>query len=651
MKRYLILLTACLIGLIGCDKPIEETQTEPASLELLKKLVTADPKGGEVVVGFVVSNPDGSELQARCADAWCHSFEFPEDGMMTFMVDANTSASSRITNVYIQYGKIEQKFTLSQAGGGEDLEAIAKMDFDISYVINGPEVKMTVKPEFDNVRYYFAYSTKEEIDKIGADKIQGAIKANVQQFLQGEINAMVNYSGYTVTQALDEYTGYGVRTASMTINARTDYVGWACAISNEVMVISDVVMSEFRTGDVPPSDNKISVKIDDVNCDRVSFSVDTSNEDQYAVYVLPAGQVDGKTDEQLVEMFNTSPDVTVYLQFGDYAASQVGLSENTEYYILAYGFKWGMATTDIVRTKFKTLTYEGGTPSFTFNMEKLTNIRLSGNIECSASTFLYYSDYCEADATAEELLEEIEETIDWYVNKAGYYPDRISLMRVIGTRGVTGFDYRGEYILPETGYKLFAIAIDEKTGKFCTDVIFSETFTTPGVSTVSVNAYYNHYFDAITIAERYPATGYVPEYVNGFAVVPLLIESNENVSDYYVDIFTDDLSDTSYPTDNQLFVSLYERGQHNHTPVFILCDFYNTTKKPLTISSVAVDKDGNRGPVQRTVIQLQFSGCSDPAEFAQYLQTTSAAVKAAEVNTGKSRRSRLETLIKKDLNE
>lgn len=655
MRRYyrlIILFTLCLVGFFGCGKPLEEDPTKPASLELLKKLVTADPKGGEVVVGFVLSNPDGSQLEGRCADSWCHDFKFPEDGMMTFTVDANTEASSRITNVYISYGEIEVKFTLSQAGGGEDLEAISKMKFDISYVINGPEVKMTVDPEFDNVRYYFAYSTKEEIDNIGADRVQAIIKANVQQFLQGEVNALVNYSGYTVTQALDEYTGYGVRSASMTINARTEYVGWACAISNEVNVISDVVMSAFKTGDVPPSDNRISVKIDNINCDRVSFSVDTSNEDQYAVYILPAEQVEGKTDEQIVEAFNTSDDVTVYLQFGDYSATQVNLENNKDYYVLAYGYKWGMATTSIVREKFKTIAYEGGTPSFTFNMEKVNNFRLSGNVECSASTFLYYTDYCDADTKAEDIISELNETIDWFVNKAGYYPNKISLMRVIGTRGTTDFDYKDGYIVPEGNYKLYAIAIDETTGEFCTEVIFSETITTPKVSEIKVRAYYNHYFDAIAIAEKYPQTGYVPAYVNGYAVVPLIVETNENVADYYVDIFTDDLSDTSDPTDHQLFMSLYERGQHNRTPVFVLCDFYNTTKLPLTISSVAIDKDGNRGPVQRTVIQLPFSGCADPSEFAPYLQSdASMTSKAAEANVAKKRTTRLETLIKKDRNE
>lgn len=654
MKRFynlLILCTLSLTAVFSCTDPADEATSKPASLELLSSLVTVEPEGGEQVVGFVITNPDGSELSGRCADEWCHSFEFPEEGMMTFIVDANTGTNSRIANVYIQYGDIEKKFTLSQAGGGEDLEAIATMDFDISYRINGPEVKMTVRPEFDNVRYYFAYSTKEEIDNIGADKVQAVIKANVQKFLQGEVNAMVNYSGYTITQALDEYTGYATRSATMTVNARTDYVGWACAISNEVTVISDVVMKEFRTGDVAPSDNQISITIDNVNCDRVSFSTHTTNEDQYAVYVLPADQVEGKSDDEIVALFNTNPDVTVFLQFGDYSATQVGLASDSDYYVLAYGYKWGMANTAICKEKFHTLTYEGGEPSFTFNMEKLTNIGMAGSIECSPSTHLYYTDYCDADATEEELLEELEFAIDWYVNDAGYYSSRIELMRVIGTRGVFNFNYNDEYIVPDEGYKLYAIAIDETTGEFCTDIIFSETYTTPGVSDVTVNAYFNHYFDAIAIAEAYPETGYVPEYVNGYAVVPLIVESNDNVADFYVDIFTDDLSDTTYPSDNQLFNSLYGYGQHNTSPVFILCDFYNTTRLPLTISAVAIDKDGNRGPVQRTVFETPYSGCADPAEFAQYLQTASTTSKADEANIKKSHTTRLEKLIKKDRNE
>lgn len=652
MRRfYKLIISAvlCMAAAYSCGDPIEE-EKKTAALELLDKLVTAEAEGGTMMIGFVITNPDGSGLQGRCDDDWCHSFEFPEEGMMTFAVEPNTGTDSRITSIYVRYGEIEKKFTLSQAGGGENLEAIATMDFDISYDINGPEVKMTVNPEYKNVRYYFAYSTKAEIDEIGEDNIQAVIKANVQKFLQVEVSAMVNYSGYTVTQALDFYTGYGKRSASMTINARTDYVGWACAVSNEITVISDVVMKEFRTGDVAPSDNQISVNIDNVNCDRVSFSVNTTNEDQYAVYVLSADQVEGKSDEEIVELFNTTPDVTVFLQFGDYSSTQVGLEEDTDYYVLAYGYKWGMANTAICKEKFRTIKYEGGTPSFSFNMEKVTNIGLKGSIGCSPSTFLYYTDYCEADATAKDILSELEDAIDWYVNEAGYYHDRISLMRVIGTRGTCGFEYADEFITPETGYKLYAIAIDETTGEFCTDVVFSETYRTPEVSSVTVNADYKHYFDAFEIAITYPESGYDKDIVNGYALLPLSIEKDEDVAEFYVAVFTDDLSDTSYPTDEDLFASLYKYGQHNINPVFVLCE-YNI---PLTISSVAIDKNGNRGKVQRTVIELPHDETSDVEGFEEYLSTRSTSgvtAAAADRKVAEKRPLRLETMIKKDINE
>lgn len=653
MRKYyklLAILTLSLLGFVACDEP--EVPKEPATLELLSSLVTVEADGGEKVVGYVVTNPDGSTPEGYCADEWCHSFTFPEEGMMKFVVEPNVGTSSRIANVYIRYGDLEEKFTLSQAGGGENPGSIAEMDFDIQYEINGPQVKMTVEPEYDNVRYYFAYSTKEEIDAIGEDKIQGVIKANVQSFLQAEVDALVNYGGYTTTQALDEYTGFGTRSATMTINARTDYVGWACAIGSNVTVISDVVMKEFRTGDVPPSDNVITLDVLEVNCDRVSFRVDTTNEDQYAVYVLPAEEVEGKSDEEIVALFNTSDDVTLYLQFGDYAATRVGLEQESDYYVLAYGYKWGMATTEIHKEKFRTTAYQaGGTANFSFNLQKVTNISFSGTVECSSASHLYYTDYCDVDTKGEDILADLEAAIKWYVEDAGYYPDRISLMRVIGTRGTTHFDYVDDYIVPNGEYKVYAIAIDETTGEFCTDVIFSDTITTGDVGDVEVKVSHDLYFDAADVASVYPEMGYVSSQVSGYALLPLVTEAGSDVADYYVDVFIDDLSDTSYPTDDQLFASMREYSQHNTSPVFALCEYYDDTKQYVTICSVAVDKDGNRGPVTREVKKITREGNSSMAEFSQFLPSKASSVRASKVKSSRTHTTKLESLIKRDLNE
>lgn len=653
LSKLLVLCALPLLALWGCSDPIDETPQEPAELELLSSLVAVESSGGEQVVGFVVTNPDGSTPEGRCADDWCHSFTFPQEGMMKFVVEPNTGSSSRITNVYIKYGSVEEKFTLSQSGRAESGDSIANMGFDIQYEINGPQVKMTVAPEFDNVRYYFAYSTQADIDAIGEDRLQATIKANVQSFLQGEVNALVNYGGYTTLQALDEYTGFGIRSASMTVNARTDYVGWACAISNDVTVISDVVMKEFRTGDVPPSDNVIDVTIDGVNCDRVSFTVSTTNEDQYAVYVLPAEEVDGKSDEEIVAQFNTSDDVTLYLQFGDYTASRVGLEAESDYYVVAYGYKWGMATTAIQRAKFRTTAYEGGgEPEFTFNVDKVTNISFGGTVETSPASQLYYLDYCDVDTSAETILMDLNEAIDWYVNSAGYYPDRISLMRVICTRGTTKFHYSDDYIVPNGQYKVYVIAVDETTGEFSSDVIFSETITTGDVvESVRVEVSHEEYFDAADIAAIFPEMGFNSSEVSGYAILPIVTTAGENIADYYVDVFVDDLSDTSYPTDDQLFASMREYSKRSTSPVFALCEYYNNTEDMVTVASVAVDKNGNRGPVTRTVMKITRNGCSHASEFEKYIPSDKASTLAAKKVQRVEPKSRLESLIKSDLNE
>lgn len=651
MRRFsnilFIAFALCLGALSGCNDPEEDELAGSASIELLNRLVAVEAEGGEQMVGFVLTNGKSSQLSGRCADDWCHSFAFPEEGVMTFVVEPNMGTSSRITNVYIACGKTEEKFSLSQSGAGSSPDALAKMNFDIQYDINGPEVTMTVVPEYDNVRYYFAYSTKAELDAIGADKVQGVIKANVQSFLQGEVNALVNYAGYSVTDALNEYTGFGTRSASMTINARTDYVGWACAVSNDITVISDVVMKEFTTGDVAPSSNNITITIDQVNCDRVSFSIATTNEDQYAVYVMPAEQVEGLSDDEIVALFNTSEDVTYYLNFGDYSSTRVGLEADKDYYLFAYGYKWGMANTPIHRAKFHTLTYQPGQAEFTIDVQRVYNIGFAGTIMCEPNTHLYYYDYCDVDTTTEELLAAIEEAVDWAVNQAGYYPNRLSLMRAMGSRGTTDFAYSSTFILPNNDYRVYAIAVDEVTGEFCAEPYFSPIITTPDVSDVMVELEFGQYFDAAEVAMAYPESGYDVAEVSGYALVPISVTASDDVAAYYLDVFLDDLSDTSYPTDDQLFEMLYVYGIRNRTPVFALCSFYEELKTPVTITSVAIGTDGNRGKVDRNVVTITRSGCADVSEYAKYLIPSNVAARcvAKEQSQVVEPKSVFETLI------
>ena len=324
-SKFLCCILAAMIPttFLSCSKQEESDRSAPV-IKTVGRIVAAKPEGGLYDIGYTLTDnisgasvkPDVRLFNFSCPADWCGDFGVDDTaGKIIFSVKQNTSETSRITSVTVKYGDSEAMFSISQAGTGENPEALSNMKFDIKYDIDGPNVKMTVTPEYDDVRYYIAYSRKSEVDSYG-DRIQSVIKANVEKFLTGEINVLVNYVGYTFDQALDQYVGKGVRTVSMSLNGESDFVGWCCAVNSQAKVISDVVLKEFRTGKIPPSDNILQLEMTEVNCDRVKYSVKTSNNDQWASIVVPAEEVEGKDTEQIRAMFNAYEDVTAYLHFG-----------------------------------------------------------------------------------------------------------------------------------------------------------------------------------------------------------------------------------------------------------------------------------------------------------------------------------------------
>ena len=337
----------------SCIKPDETTPIQTPNLTLGSRIVPVGAEGGPASIRYMLSDAEsGASLEAdaslfsfSCMADWCKDFRADvNSGTIAFTVEPNLTETSKLASVTVKYADAEAVFSISQSGLGENNDLIANMQFDIEYDIDGPQVKMTVTPEFNDVRYYIAYSKKSEIDEY-SDRIQAIIKANVEKFLSGEINTLVNYGGYTFEQALDEYTGKGVRTVSMSLNGESDFVGWCCAVNNQAKVVSDVVLKEFRTGTIPPSDNVLQTEVTEVNCDRVKYSVKTSNSDQWASLVVPSEEIAGKDDAALRLMFNSLEDVTRYLHFGDWAGTVANLESGREYYILVFGYSWGAITT------------------------------------------------------------------------------------------------------------------------------------------------------------------------------------------------------------------------------------------------------------------------------------------------------------------
>lgn len=613
MRRFFSIFAVVLVAMIASCKPEpneEPTPTEPATLNIDDNLITVKSVGGDYTFTYTLENANGSELKAESDADWVHSFDLSIEGEVTFTADANITTESRITNLYLRYGKAEDKIVVSQSGlSPDDID----YEFAITYDIDGPFVDMTVVPDPENARYFAWYFPKKLLEEALAQSPGISIVQYLNRWVEVDISDAIYYgayAGYTAEEAVAELTFVGESTQSFELNGESDFYGFVCAVSDSGERLSDVVVTEFRTGAVKPSSNQLTVEVGDINSDRIDYTVTTTNDDQYATIVFPAADVEGLSDLEIVAMFNDIDNYINYLHRNTYSSTVLVEADDSDYYILAFGFEYGMATTEIQRVKVHTLKYDPtATAEFKIDITKVTNYRIKATVEATPKTSLYYVDYCYEADTAESLKEAIHEAAQWYVDY-GYFGSLAASMKSVCLKGKRDVEFKD--LSPEQNYRIFAVGVDELTGEFNTDVFFTDTITTPAkrVSESYIEIPVGEYFYDYDLKELYPE-----EFgdADGWGVLPLEVSVHGDVVDYYYDIYTDDLTDTTYAPDTGLIIDLEMYGAHN-IPLLMSYCYFNT---PLTLVYFSKDSDDNYSPVTRVPIMLLPEGCS-PAENFEY---------------------------------
>lgn len=219
------------------------------------------------------------------------------------------------------------------------------ISFQIECEVDGPMVNAEVTPSVNNQKYVFDAVAKADYTT------DAELKSAYQSYLS-EMAAMYEMFGMSAEDFVNEISNTGKATISLELSASTAYIGFAVAIDNTAILVSDLTTKEFTTGEVEPSDNKIDVKISNVQARIASIEVTTTNNDPYSLSVFESEIVAGLNDDEIVSFIIENNAVEVFN--GDFSSDITGLSPNTEYSVFAFGYVAGTATTDMVRVDFKT---------------------------------------------------------------------------------------------------------------------------------------------------------------------------------------------------------------------------------------------------------------------------------------------------------
>lgn len=484
------------------------------------------------------------------------------------------------------------------------------------------QLDFCVIPSIAGVNYYHGIATEAEINAwkelAGSDDLRAAIQAgdiepNIERYMnlgfieeRYEYFEMYNESG-TMDYGWEELT------------AATKYIIYAAKWNENCELVGEVSTYEHTSATVEMSENVVTLTIAEVTQSSVTVETEASLNDPYAMIPVRSSEIEGLSDSEIVAYISEAYDylLSEYIFYGSAEKTYRKMRPETEYTLLWFGYYGGTQTTELWKQTFTTLA--SGDPAectFEIYVEPDTD---SAWVEIDPSDkghFYHWTAY-PADYTAEDVKEYIQYVIDNY-----YEGDIAAFSSWELSQGYcteTAWD-----LTPATEYKIGVVIMDYDSGAYLSDVIFGETFATSEVTyaDITINVEWDKYYDIDALI----AAGYTQyEEGAGKALLPVKVTTEGECSEFYYDIYNNDLSDTETYTDEIFYEGLWYGAWFEQTSFAVPYD------TPVTLVAVAYDNAYDPCRLYREVIVLTKDGAS-PVE--DYEAATTAAKMSSTPSLG-----------------
>lgn len=470
--------------------------------------------------------------------------------------------------------------------------------FEFDYEINGTDVLMTVTPEDPNLRYSTGAISVKDLESTGM---------SMHEYMQYSMNESISYAltlGMSMEEAVDGMSTVGPDTHLMSLNPDEEYIAYAYAITSEGVICSDIVEEHFVTGTLVASDNVFDVNILELASDRAVVEIIPSNYDPYFVFVEPARDYEGMTDDEVFEslLINASQ---MAPNKGRLEGNAGGLQPERGYVVFVFGVSSGQATTPLTKEYFTTPAEDDPAGlTFEFVIEDITDSEAELRIVPDPHNAPFMSGVTEADASAEDVYAIVEEQVEMYQE---YGMTRAEYVQACALRGNVSMSLSG--LVASTSYKVWSFGVYMETGDYATDVVFSEVFTTDPIeqSDIEIAVTHDAYFDGAEVAEEWPSYSGA----EGMALLPVSVEvEGQGAADWYFHIYMGDLTSEDM-SDEVIINELTANGIKSRPACLMTCAY----EHDLTVLAVARDWQGRYSRVYREKINLSRDGAAPVDDF------------------------------------
>ena len=226
------------------------------------------------------------------------------------------------------------------------------LHFNFNVEVDGPKVAMDITPKgYDGYFFFGIFEAKDVPQGTPDETLRGYCEASWEEY-KGLYSSFFDNTEQGLHYIFNELAYRGTAHLETELDAKTEYVLWAFGMNDEALLNTTPECYYFSTGNVTASQNEFTVTVTDLKPRRASVTVETANNDPYVAALLPAERLVGLTDDEAVQFIVDNYNVSVIN--GSMSDTATGLTPNSSYELVVFGYNAGCPTTAAVRKTFTT---------------------------------------------------------------------------------------------------------------------------------------------------------------------------------------------------------------------------------------------------------------------------------------------------------
>lgn len=584
-----VLCPVLLFLAYSCNDRLESGQTDFSFGFTDGDSLVINFKGGDYVLQYNDAGMSG-ELKYSTDAQWLQLSDIGQ-GKLGLRADTNYAYQNRTGYIVIRMNDSSSRMKISQE---------PYVDFDIKIEqCTETSVVYSVYPTDSGMGYISLIMSKENVDSFSSEN----------EFFVSEMDyyyMMAQYYGLSVEDYLSRLLIYGdiISQEQGFLDAGTDYYVLAYGMTAKGSRLTGLSRRPFTTSSTEELEMSFDISY---QVDGPDVMVSVKPDDKSQNYVFNVIE-HGLSEEDIKEVFQNFVEEQIYsvaatygvstaeavdmISFSGDMSNSYSLNANTVYDGFAIAINHsGILCSDLTVKDFTTGDVE--------ESDNIISVEVSGTGSRNA--------YLNVSVTNDD---QYVLGVDLASNYEGMSDQEILEKLTEGGYNLSSLCRSGAFegeiagLSPDTEYIVFAFGY---YGGVATTGIATARFRTSSsvLADVSIECIIGDYYDGTELAALDPEyAGYV-----GYAVIPISVKENGNVSKYYYQFSKGDYTDPSVWSDDEAVESLLEYGVS--APRIFSLPF----DSDFTLFSFAVDDNGNFGPLTRKLYRFERSGVSPAEEF------------------------------------